>query len=143
MRNLILGGKIIISKTLALLKIVHLVFLIIFPDIVGKEGHTPLFFSDSPFLEIQYVPIFYRSIRNTKVLNESFNQLLYKFYPQSILILDEYLLQWWNVILWKMVRKRTIKLRLETATYIATTETVTCIITVEIVIHDYFYCNYV
>ena len=44
---------------------------------------------------------------------------------------------------WASVRERNIKLLLETATYIATTETVTCIITVEIVIHDYFYCNYV
>ena len=43
------------------------------------------------FLEIQDVPTFYRPIGKTKVLNESSSQLLYKFYPQSILILEEYL----------------------------------------------------
>ena len=43
---------------------------------------------------------------------------------------------------WVSVRERNIKLLLETVTYIATTETVTCIITIEIVIHDYCYCNY-
>ena len=47
-----------------------------------------------PFPEIQDVPIFHRPIRKTKVLNESFNQFLHKFYPQSILILEEYLLNW-------------------------------------------------
>ena len=45
------------------------------------------------FLEIQDAPTFYRPIRKAKVLNESSNQLLYKFYPQSILILEEYLLK--------------------------------------------------
>ena len=35
-------------------------------------------------------------IRKTKVLNESFNQFVYKFYLQSILILEEYLLKRWN-----------------------------------------------
>ena len=34
---------------------------------------------------------------------------------------------------WVSVRERSIKLLLETVTYIATTETVTCIITTEIV----------
>ena len=70
-------------------------------DIVGKGGHTPPLFwfnppfsKIPPFLEIQDVPTFYRPIEKTKVLNESFNQLLYKFYPQSILILEEYLLKW-------------------------------------------------
>ena len=56
---------------------------------VGKGGHTP-----PPFLEIQDVPNFYRSIKKTKVLNESFNWLLYEFYAQSILIFKEYLLKW-------------------------------------------------
>ena len=68
------------------------------------------------FLEIQDVATFYRPIGKTKVLNESSNRLLYKFYPQSILILEKYLLKWWNAnlicclipsdvfwsILWKM-----------------------------------------
>ena len=63
--------------------------------IVGKGGPTPPPFSKIlHFLEIQDVPTFYRSIRKTKVLNESFNQLLYKLYPQSIFILEEYLLKW-------------------------------------------------
>ena len=54
-------------------------------------------FSKIPlFLEIQDVPTFYRPIGKTKVLNDSFNQFVYKFYPQSILILEEYLLKWWN-----------------------------------------------
>ena len=48
-------------------------------------GHPPF------FLEIQDVPTFYRYIRKTKVLNESSNRLSYKFYTQSILILEEYL----------------------------------------------------
>ena len=65
--------------------------------IVGKGGHTPPFLAQppppSPFLEIQDVPNFYRPIEKTKVLNESFNQLLSKFYPQSISILEEYLLK--------------------------------------------------
>ena len=62
--------------------------------IVGKGGHTPSFLAQPPsFLEIQDVPNFYRPIEKTKVLNESFNQLLSKFYPQSISILEEYLLK--------------------------------------------------
>ena len=64
--------------------------------IVGKgESYSP-FSKITPFLEVQDVPTFYRPIRKTKVLNQSFNQFLYKFYPQSILILKEYLLKWWN-----------------------------------------------
>ena len=66
-------------------------------SIVGKGSHGPLFSRSTPpfphFLEIQDVPTFFRPIRKTKVLNESFNQLLYKFYPQSIFILEEYLLK--------------------------------------------------
>ena len=58
-------------------------------NIVGKGGGVI-----PPFLDIQGVPTFYRSIGKAKVLNESFNRLLYKFYPQSILILEEYLLKW-------------------------------------------------
>ena len=60
--------------------------------IVVECGHTPspLFSKIPPFLEIQDVPTFYRPIGKTKVLNESSNRLLYKFYPQSILILKEY-----------------------------------------------------
>ena len=55
-------------------------------NIVGKGVGGP--FSDLlPFLEIQDVPTFYRSIGKAKVLNESFNRLLCKFYPQSILTL--------------------------------------------------------
>ena len=66
-----------------------------YDHIVGKGCHTPPPFSKfSPFLEIQDVLTFYRPIRKTKVLNESFNQLIYKFYLQSILILEEYLLKW-------------------------------------------------
>ena len=57
--------------------------------IVGKGDHTPHFLAQPPppfakiplFLEIQDVPTFYRPIGKTKVLNESFNQLLYNFYP--------------------------------------------------------------
>ena len=67
---------------------------------VGKDDHTLPFLGQLPFskilpfLEIQDVPTFYRPIRKTKVLNDSFNRFVYKFYPQSILILEEYLLKW-------------------------------------------------
>ena len=65
--------------------------------LVGKGSNNPPpphpFSKILPFLEIQNVPSFYRPIEKTKVLNESFNQLLYKFYPQSILISEEYLLR--------------------------------------------------
>ena len=58
------------------------------------RSYPPLFLGQPPFLEIQDVATFYRPNRKTKVLNESSNRLLYKFYPQSILILEEYLLKW-------------------------------------------------
>ena len=60
-------------------------------NIVGKEGHTPPFlrFPPTPFLKIQDVPSFHRSFRKTKALNNSCNQFLYHFYPQSILVLEE------------------------------------------------------
>ena len=64
--------------------------------IVGKGGHTPpppFPLSMIPLLEIKDVPTLYRPTRKTKVQNESFNQLLYELYPQSILILEEYLLK--------------------------------------------------
>ena len=35
-------------------------------------------------------------LNKTKVLNNSFNWFVYKFYQQSILNLEEYLLKWWN-----------------------------------------------
>ena len=57
---------------------------------------APSFSKISPFLEIQDVPTFYRHTGKTNGLIESSNRLLYKFYPQSILILEEYLLQWGN-----------------------------------------------
>ena len=59
------------------------------PPFLDQATH----FKDSPFLEIQDVPTFYGPIRKTKVLNESFNLFVYKFYLQSILILEEYLLK--------------------------------------------------
>ena len=62
------------------------------PAFLGQP--PPLPFSKFPsFLEIQDGPTFYRPIRKTKVLNESFNRFVYKFYLQSILILEEYLLK--------------------------------------------------
>ena len=67
---------------------------------VGKDDHTLPFLGQLPFskilgfLEIQDVPTFYRPIRKIKVLNGSFNQFAYKFYPQCNLILEEYLLKW-------------------------------------------------
>ena len=51
------------------------------------------------FIERLDVCTFYRPIRKNKVLNESFNRLVYKFYLQSILILEEYLLKRWNASL--------------------------------------------
>ena len=50
---------------------------------------TPLFSKIPPFLETQDVSTFHRSIGKTKVLNNSCNQFLYNFYPQSMLILEE------------------------------------------------------
>ena len=103
--------------------------------IVGKGGQPPFSNIPPPFLEIQDVPTFYRPIRKTKVLNDSFNWFIYNFYPQSILILEEYLQKWWNANYekWVSIRQRNIKLLLETVTYIATTETATCIIIIKIV----------
>ena len=62
--------------------------------IVGRGDHTP-FSKIPPFLEIQNVPGFYRLIRKTKVQND-FALIVYNFYPQSILMLEEYLQKWWN-----------------------------------------------
>ena len=83
--------------------------------IVGKGGQ-PLFSKIPPFLEIQVVPTFYRPIRKTKVLDDSINGFMYNFYPQSILILEEYLQKWWNANYekWVSIRQRNIKLLLET-----------------------------
>ena len=71
-------------------------------NIVGKGGHTPLFLDQTPppflrsppFPEIQDLPTFHRSIRKTKGLNNSCNQSVYRFYPQSILVLEECLQKW-------------------------------------------------
>ena len=57
---------------------------------VGMGGHTPPFGTGGhtpPFLEIQDVPTFHRFLRKTKVLNNSCNQIVYHFYPQSIFVL--------------------------------------------------------
>ena len=68
--------------------------------IAGKGVHTPRFLDQTPFskippfLEIQDVPTFFRPTDKTKVLKDSFNQFIYNFYPQSILILKEYLQKW-------------------------------------------------
>ena len=64
-------------------------------NIVGKGGHTPCPFSKiPPFLKIQDVPTFHRPLRKTKVLNNSCNQFVYHFYPQSILVLEESFQKW-------------------------------------------------
>ena len=55
--------------------------------IVSKGGHNPL--SRNPRCPHLLYPI-----EKTKVLNDSFNQFVYNFYPQSILILEEYLQEW-------------------------------------------------
>ena len=65
------------------------------PQIVGK-GFIPPNSKIPPFLKIQDVPTFYMPLGKTEVLNESFNQFVYTFYPQSILILEEHLLKWSN-----------------------------------------------
>ena len=65
------------------------------PQIVGK-GFIPPNSKIPPFLKIQDVPTFYTPLGKTEVLNESFNQFVYTFYPQSILILEEHLLKWSN-----------------------------------------------
>ena len=70
--------------------------------IVGKGVHTPLFLDQlppPPFLRLPLsrnprCPTFYMPIRKTNVLKDSFNRFVYNFYPQSILILEEYLRKW-------------------------------------------------
>ena len=68
--------------------------------IVGTGGSLPPFLGQPPlskiplFLKIRDVPTFYGPIRKTKILNDSFNRFVYNFYPQSILILEEYLQKW-------------------------------------------------
>ena len=62
--------------------------------IVGKGGSYPPFLDQPPFPEIQDVPTFHWSIRKTKVLNNSCQQFVYNFYPQSILTLEECSQKW-------------------------------------------------
>ena len=57
------------------------------PPFVDK---SPPFFKISLFVEIQDFPALYRLIGKTKLLNDSFTHFIH-FYPQSILILEEYL----------------------------------------------------
>ena len=65
--------------------------------IFGKGGHTPpppnsfFWITPTPFIRC---PTFHMFIRKTKVLNNSCNQFVYNFYPQSILILEECLQKW-------------------------------------------------
>ena len=59
-------------------------------SIVEKGGGG----SYPPFLEIQDVATFHRFIEKTKVLNNSCNQFVCNFYPQSILVLEECLEKW-------------------------------------------------
>ena len=102
--------------------------------IVGKVGHTPPpLFYDSPFLEIQDVPIFHRPIAKTKEPNNSCNQFVYNFYHKNNLILEECLLKWLNANLMSClqmfpgqfyekrlsVRETNMKLLLKTVNYIA------------------------
>ena len=47
-------------------------------------------------VEVQDASTFHRSIRKTKVVINSCNQFEHNFYPQSILILEEYLEKWLN-----------------------------------------------
>ena len=62
---------------------------------IGKGVIPPPFLDQPPpFLEIDDVPTFHRSIKKTKVLNNSCKQFVYNFYPQSILILEECLQKW-------------------------------------------------
>ena len=72
-----------------------------FIAMVGKGGSYPPFLEQPPpfskilpFLEIQDVPTFHRSIGKTKVLNKSCKQFVYNLYPHSILILEECLQKW-------------------------------------------------
>ena len=67
-------------------------------------GHTPLFyvnlqptphlFLGFPLSKYPSFPTCHRSIRKTKVLNNSFNWFLYNFYPQRILSFEECLQRW-------------------------------------------------
>ena len=63
-------------------------------SIVGKGVIPPPLSKIPPFLEIQDVPTFHRFIEKTKVLNNSCNQFVCNFYPQSILVLEECLEKW-------------------------------------------------
>ena len=65
-------------------------------NIVGKGGHTPPSSKIPPplFLEIQDISNFHRALRKTKAQNNSCNQFVYHFYPQSILVLEECLQKW-------------------------------------------------
>ena len=75
------------------------VFIFISPA-KSKGGSCPPFLDQPPlskippFLEIEDVPTIHRSIGKAKVLNNSCNQFVYNFYPQSILILEECLQKW-------------------------------------------------
>ena len=69
--------------------------------IVGKGGHNPPFLDQPtpPFLRLPLsrnprCPHLHRSLRKTKVLNNSCNQFVYHFYPQGILVLEECLQKW-------------------------------------------------
>ena len=59
-----------------------------------SRSTPPPFSKISPFLEIQDVPTFHRFIEKAKVLNNSCNQFVSNFYPQSILVLEECLQKW-------------------------------------------------
>ena len=48
---------------------------------VGVDQPPPPFFKSSLFLQIKDVPTIHRSIGQTKVLNNTFNQFVYNFYP--------------------------------------------------------------
>ena len=70
-------------------------------NIVGEGGHTPPlsrstppFLRFPPFLTIQDVPTFHRSLRKSKALNNSCNQFVYHFYRRSIVVLEECLQKW-------------------------------------------------
>ena len=121
--------------------------------VLGGLYSAPFSRSTSPFLRFPLsrnprCPIFYRPIGKTKVLNNCFNQFVYNFYPQRILILEEHLqkrsntnqIQCLQMFLgqfyekWVSVRESNIKLLLETVTSIAnTTEWITCKITIKTV----------
>ena len=89
-------------------------------------------------------PLFIGLAGKKKVVKDSFNQFVYNLYPQSILILEEYLqkckpdtaFECFPVNFMKSVsqrervsvRERNVKLLPESVAYIAITETVTCIL---------------